>query len=150
VYGRQQRANPTVETQKYWRVTISIPLLDSIISELECHFSEDKMAHYVLFNLMPQAISANGDLQLSEDTIILVCGDLIPFRDILAIKLKCCKQNCSGTKCDKSITKILAQNADSAFFPDIRQLLCILAKLQVGSIEVERSFSCLKPIDSRN
>ena len=70
VYGRQQRANPTVETpEQYWRVTVSI---DSIISELECRFSEDKMAHYELFNLMPQVISANEDLQSTESTIIRV------------------------------------------------------------------------------
>ena len=80
VYGRQQRANPIVETsEQYWRVTISIPLLDSIISELECRFSEDKMVHYELFNLMPQVISANEDLQSTESTIIRVWGDLIPF-----------------------------------------------------------------------
>ena len=89
VYGRQQRANPTVETpEQYWRVTVSIPLLDSIISELECRFSEYKMAHYELFNLMPQVISANEDLQSTESTIIRVWGDLIPFSDMLSMELK--------------------------------------------------------------
>ena len=120
VYGRQQRAIPRAETpEQYWRVTVSIPLLDSIISELECRFSEDKMAHYELFNLMPQVISANEDLQSTESTIIRVWGDLIPFSDMLSMELKRWKQHCSGITCDKSITELLAQNTDPVFFPNI-------------------------------
>ena len=39
IRGRQTRPNPTVSSPSdYWRVTITIPLLDSIISELEARF----------------------------------------------------------------------------------------------------------------
>ena len=119
-----------------------------MISGLECRFSEDKMAHYELFNLMPQVISANEDLQSTESTIIRVWGDLIPFSDMLSMELKRWKQHCSGITCDKSITELLAQNAVPVFFPNIREFLCTLAVLPFGSSEAERSFSCLRKVQN--
>ena len=63
---------------------------------------------------------------------------------MLSMELKRWKQHCSGITCDKSITELLAQNADPVFFPNIRELLCILAVLPVGSSEAEQSFSWLR------
>ena len=45
--GRQSRPNPEVQSPKdYWRVTVPIPFLDSIITELESRFESEKRAHY--------------------------------------------------------------------------------------------------------
>ena len=44
---------------------------------------------------------------------------------------------------DESIAPIIASHADGIFFPNIRELLKILAVLPTGSTEAERSFSCL-------
>ena len=44
---------------------------------------------------------------------------------------------------NKSILKL---DADSIFYPNVRELLCILAVLLIGSTEAERSFSCLRQI----
>ena len=65
---------------------------------------------------------------------------------MLSMELKRWKQHCSGITCDKSITELLAQNADPVFFPNILELLCILAVLPVGSSKAERSFSCLRQV----
>ena len=43
-----------------------------------------------------------------------------------------------------SVTTLLTSYADSTFFPNVRELLKILAVLPVGSTEAERSFSCLR------
>ena len=43
-----------------------------------------------------------------------------------------------------SVTTLLTSYADNTFFPNVRELLKILAVLPVGSTEAERSFSCLR------
>ena len=45
---------------------------------------------------------------------------------------------------DESVTSIMASHADGIFFPNIRELLKILAVLPIGSTEAERSFSSLR------
>ena len=45
---------------------------------------------------------------------------------------------------DESVASIIASDADSIFFPNIRELLKILAVLPIGSTEAERAFSCLR------
>ena len=42
-----------------------------------------------------------------------------------------------------SVCSLLAKHADNIFFPNVRELLKILAVLPMGSTEVERSFSCI-------
>ena len=44
---------------------------------------------------------------------------------------------------DESVASIIASHADVIFFPNIREVLKILAVLPIGSTEAERSFSCL-------
>ena len=57
IRGRQTRPNPEVASAcDYWRVTITIPFLDSIISEMESRFAEDKRAHFELCALIPEVI----------------------------------------------------------------------------------------------
>ena len=49
IRGRQTRPNPSVASPcDSWRVTITIPLLDSIVSELESRLASDKQAHFEL------------------------------------------------------------------------------------------------------
>ena len=45
---------------------------------------------------------------------------------------------------DESVASIIASHADGIFFPNILELLKILAVLPIGSTEAERSFSCLR------
>ena len=45
---------------------------------------------------------------------------------------------------DESVASIIASHVDGIFFPNIRELLKILAILPIGSTEAERSFSCLR------
>ena len=44
---------------------------------------------------------------------------------------------------DESVASIIASHADGIFFPNVRELLKILAVLAIGSTEAERSFSSL-------
>ena len=42
-----------------------------------------------------------------------------------------------------SATELIAKHADEIFFPNVRELLKILAVLPIGSVEAERLFSCV-------
>ena len=72
----------------------------------------------------------------------------MPYEDTFDSELFRWKNHCEGLKEAKSITRLLCEDADPAFFPNVRELLCILAVLPVGSAEAERSFSCLRQIHS--
>ena len=56
------------------------------------------------------------------------------------------KRHCSLITIEKSITNLLCEDADPIFFPNVRELLTILAVLPIGSVQAERSFSCLRQI----
>ena len=45
---------------------------------------------------------------------------------------------------DEFVASIIASHADGNFFPNIRELLKILAVLRIGSTEAERSFSSFR------
>ena len=149
IRGRQTRPNPTVSSPTdYWRVTITIPLLDSIISELEARFSVDTRAHYELCALVPTVITTKDEHQLC--TILKSkWSHLLPAEDDLDSELARWKAHCNkfhATLKEKSITHLLSEDADPIFFPNIRELLCILVILPIGSTEAERTFSCLRQI----
>ena len=53
----QSRPNPEVQSRKdYWRVTVTIPFLDSIITNFEIRFGSEKRAHYELCPLIPEVL----------------------------------------------------------------------------------------------
>ena len=45
-----------------------------------------------------------------------------------------------------SVGCLLSKHADNLFFPNVRELLKILAILPIGSMEAERSFSCVRRV----
>jgi len=48
--------HPSETASQYWKRTIVIPFLDTVCSELQARFSEDKRAHYELVSLIPEVI----------------------------------------------------------------------------------------------
>ena len=81
---QKNRPNPDVTSpQDYWRVTVTIPFIDSIISELDCRFSSDKRAHYELCVLMPEVIihKNNSDLSDTVDILASKWKHLMPSED---------------------------------------------------------------------
>ena len=74
--GRQtMRSNHDVTSPKdYWKVTVTIPFLDSIVSELECRFAPEKRAHYELCSLIPEIITKKDESDVSDT------ADLLPSK----------------------------------------------------------------------
>ena len=80
--GRQTRANPAVGSpSEYWKVTITIPFLDMIISEMNERFDTNKRAHYELCSLIPEVIRSKEDLQETVDSLLTKWEHLIPSGD---------------------------------------------------------------------
>ena len=146
--GRQTRPNPEVASAcDYWRVTITIPYLDSIISEMESRFAEDKRAHFELCALIPEVIREQ-DVQATCNILSSKWKHLLPEEGNFESELARWKVHCNGIFGERSITELLCQDADPIFFLNVRELLCILVVLPIGSAEAERSFSCLRLIQS--
>ena len=147
IKGRQTRANPTVLLPyDYWRVALTIPFLDSILSELEYRFASDKRAHFELCVLVPEFITKNESLEETVGILTSKWGHLMPTEDNFESELIRWRQHCHGITEIKSITQLLSEDADLLFLSNVRELLCILAVLPVGSVEAERSFSCLRQV----
>ena len=147
IRGRQTRPNPDVSSPcDYWRVTITIPFLDSVISEMESRFSSEKRAHYELCTLVPEVISTVSSLESTEKTLVEKWKHVMPSADNFQSELVRWKRHCRLITTEKSITNLLSEDADPIFIPNVRELLTILAVLPIGSVQAERSFSCLRQI----
>ena len=71
IRGRQTRPNPDVASPcEYYRVIITIPFLDSVISEMDSRFSSEKRAHYELCTLVPEVIKTVSSLETTEKTLV--------------------------------------------------------------------------------
>ena len=70
----------------------------------------------------------------------------MPSADNFQSELVRWKRHCSLITTEKSITDLLCEDADPIFSPNIREILTILAVLPTGSVQAERSFSCLRQV----
>jgi hypothetical protein len=140
---------PAESVAEYWKRTVAIPFLDIICLELKCRFSKDKRAHYELCALIPKVIVTKSSESITELVNVLQekWDHVLPISSAFKSELfrwnSYCKRQASG---ETSVTCLLAKHADSIFFPNIRELLKILAVLPMGSSEAERSFSCVRRI----
>ena len=121
IRGRQTRPNSEVaSTCDYWNVTITIPFLDSIISEMESRFAEDKRAHFELCALIPEVIREQ-DVQAATCNILSSkWKHLLPEEGNFESKLARWKVHCNGIFGERSITKLLCQMLIQSSFPMYR------------------------------
>ena len=109
--GRQTRPNPEVTSAcDYWRVTITIPFLESIISEMESRFAEDKRAHFELCALIPEVIREQ-DVQATCNILSSKWKHLLPEEGNFESELAAArwKVYCNGIFGERSITELLCQ-----------------------------------------
>ena len=123
ILGRQSKPNPEVQSPKdYWRVTVTIPFLYSIITELKSRFGSEKRAHYELCALIPDILLEVERKKLSAIASVLQLKwkHLMPYEDTFDSELFRWKNHCEGLKEAKSITRLLCEDADPVFFPNVR------------------------------
>ena len=136
------RPNPEVASAcDYWCVTITIPFLDSIISEMESRFAEDKRAHFELCALIPEVIREQ-DVQATCNLLSSKWKHLLPEEGNFVSELARLKVHCNGIFGERSITELLCQMLTQSSFPIYGSyFVSCMVVLPIGSAEAERSFT---------
>ncbi|XP_050065772.1 zinc finger MYM-type protein 1-like [Aphis gossypii] len=149
------RANhPAKTTEEYYRVSVYIPLLDSVIEDLKLRFlSKENKLLLNLCLLVPRYIV---DIT-SEDfkNIIEAATKLYNFNETelddkleLQTELELWKTKWQGVKnegqelCQDALLSI--DNCNSIIFPNVHKLIYIIASLPISVASAERSFSTLR------
>ncbi|KAG1664881.1 hypothetical protein GQR58_019633 [Nymphon striatum] len=81
--------------------------------------------------LIPSISCFNSQFQVSTVKILLP-----PQRERVSIKLS---NNLKKVSSSSSVTYLIQHHAETTFFPNVRELLSILAVLPLGSCEAERN-----------
>lgn len=141
---------PSESVADYWRKSVAIPFLDVICSEMKCRFSEEKRAHYELCALIPQVIVQKSEKEVADlgQRLQGKWSHVMPLPSAFDSELQRWMNywKCQIPVSPYSVTSLLSSHADALFYPNVRELLTILAVLPIGSTEAERSFSCLRRI----
>ena len=146
---RNRDNTPAESVAEYWKRTVAIPFLDIVCSEIKCRFSKEKRAHYELCALVPTLIVTKSSEAIYELANVLQekWDHLLPVSSAFESELSRWANHCKRQAIEEtSVTSLLSKHADNMFFPNIRELLKILAVLPIGSTEAERSFSCVRRV----
>lgn len=135
--------------EEYFRRSIFIPLLDSIISDLEERLSPDVLALFQLGVYLPKNVYSDVDLVAVRETVKIYNrllnnpheSTVVAEFQLWVAKWK--REVGSGNKVPESLPEIIVE-CDSDLFPNIRILLQILATHPVSVATAERSFSTLR------
>ena len=148
------RINVPADTPStYYCRSVSIPLLDHLLSEMESRFSTHQQTAFLGLSLIPSIMVS---LSLEECTTkILQLADMyqedLPSRDCIESELHCWwmkwqqETNEHGPASLPSTLTHALRHA-TLMFPNIRALVSILCTFPVTSCSAERSFSALKRI----
>ena len=126
---------------------MAIPLLDSLIIQMQDRFSdEDRHARHLLY-LVPSII-VNNTLELSKATEGMMFWESdLPFPKSLGNELRRWQIMWQSAEKELPSNLLLALVAcDEDAFPNIRRLLLIACTLPIRCVEAERSFSLMKRI----
>ncbi|ERL88017.1 hypothetical protein D910_05406 [Dendroctonus ponderosae] len=155
IVSRQtHRANnqPAQLAEEYFRIAVYIPLLDSVINDLEDRLSPDVLNLFQLGVFIPKVDCANEDeyietvKKLANDHKLLIDNTPVSII-IIEYRLWRVKWKRIGN-IPQSISNLI-ENCDADIYPNVRKFLCILASLPVSVATAERSFSTLRKLKTR-
>ena len=153
VCSRQRHCDnlPAENTLGYWKCTVVIPFLDIVCEEIKDRFSKEKRAHYKLCTLMPEIILKKTKKEVVELSQTLTnrwdhLMQISPPLEVGLLRWKNVWQAHAEIGRGINVTSLLANHADSMFFPNVRELLKVLAVLPLDNTEAERSFSCVRRV----
>ena len=126
----------------HYKKTVAIPLLDSLIIQMQDRFSvEDRHARHLLCAV--PSIIVNKALQLDDEVEgMLFWGKDIPFLKSLGNEVRRWKTLWQST--DRELPNNLLLALDEGAFPNIYRLLVVTCPLTITSGEAELSFSLMK------
>lgn len=148
IVGRQHhRSNhPSGSPSEFWKRSLIIPYLDSIISSLQVRFAEKNTPSFALSKLHPAQM-----LTIPVDILIDSCKTFSQFYDLPNIKneielwQKLWKDKPNPIDLSQLTVVDVLKEAET-FFPETEKALKILIALPCTTCTVERSFSSLRRI----
>ena len=151
--GRQTHRNniPSTSPQDHYTKTIAIPLLDSLITQLDERFSTEGKNAYSLLCLVPSIIASEGLILTEKIDDPLYWERDLPFPQSLGNELRRWQKLWQRQK-DNIPDNLLSSlsSCDKDTFPNIYQLLLTACTLPITSAEAERSFSLMRKIRHYN
>ena len=150
--GRQQhRSNVPADTIEYYRRTISVPLVDHLLTEMKSQFTSHQQAALMGLCIMPsQTVALSTEEYISKiKPISELYKDDLPSFSCFGSELRCWHVKWTRHKEEHGLSSLpspptVALRHANSMYPNIRVLLSILSTIPVTSCSAERSFSGLK------
>ena len=154
--GRQQhRQNvPATSTAEYYRLNVTVPLLDHIISELDSRFNSESSSVVEFIQLLPCALyqkPASERLTAADlDRVLKLYEGDLPCARSMDVELGLWRAMWKDSELAEDLnTPVKAlPHVDKDYFPNIRTLILIMVTIPITSCECERSFSLLLLVKS--
>lgn len=140
--------HPTSTPEHYYRVSLFIPLLESIIEDLSNRFPPETLISFNLNKLLPSVIKHN---QLQNDDVAIES-----LQNSFGGFLGCHARTLHGEykvwkihweNCDSNVPELMSdvlKSCNESMYPAFSILLKILSSLPVSVATAERSFSSLR------
>ena len=139
---------PATTPRDYYKLKITIPLLDHVIEEIESHFPSEMCDLYIGFYVIPHNFLQCKGVNWKTEFMKFMSAykeDIPNFRTIhaeLDLWEINWKNGLENVECDSVADTI--QNCNELAFPNIYVALKILATVPVTTCECERSISALR------
>ncbi|XP_044750486.1 52 kDa repressor of the inhibitor of the protein kinase-like [Coccinella septempunctata] len=144
---QKHRANPkTNDPEQYYRITVAIPLLEDLTSQLKIRFTDHKKVIAALYTLIP-TVCSEKETPFSRE-------DLVMYEDLVELdeaqgefqlwKLFWQGKSPSDRPSWASCAIEAVGECNRQLYPNIFMLLNILSTLPVTTCTPERSFSTLR------
>ena len=149
---RNRNNTPSTTPQEHYKRAVAIPLLDSLLTQLNERFTGENSHQAALLCLIPSLIaSSESNVQLSEelDNLMYWSADL-PCPMSLSSELRrwqtLWSDESSSTSSTPNNLLLALGSCDVDSFPNVHRLLLIGCTLPITSAEAERTFSLLRRI----
>ena len=143
---------PATSAEKYYLRSITIPLLDHLISELKSRFTPHHKAALQAFVLVPSVLVTltEEEARSSVQSLVAMYENDLPSPETIESEFDCWRTKWKTANKEEELptSPIAALEHTSLIFQNIAVLLRIVCVLPVTSCSAERSFSALKRLKS--
>ncbi|XP_050516687.1 52 kDa repressor of the inhibitor of the protein kinase-like [Diabrotica virgifera virgifera] len=150
VSRQTQRGNiPAEDAEQYYLRNLYIPFIDHILVELKDRFSEHhKFISHLQLLIPEKCVIAKAKLETFKQICELYDKHFCSFSAEFHVwQNKWINANCNNDNLPRTAIEAFL-NADGSFFPNIKDLLQILATLPCSTATPERTFSTLRRLKS--
>lgn len=142
---RNRENIPYNNAEEYYRRAIFIPFLEDLISSLKERFETHRDSVKSLQNVLPTK-TIDKTFDAIEDAVAFYADDLPGFKEVVEAEWELWKRKWAAVDVTSrpSTTMDALASCEKNIFPNIYELLKILAILPVSIATAERSFSTLR------